>query len=396
MKKYFRFKLITSLFVIAFTVGCTKEDPHKGHDMSAKNEEKEAKARPKYISPMHPQITSDKPGKCPICGMDLIPLDEYEKEFGAVELEKVEKNASDEENSLGSTEDKEMDVQAKHEKPDDRAAFRLTLDKQQMIGVRIGTVEKKKLFREITAPGRVAFDPELYTAQSEYLEAIKQWARVKNSPLEATRKNTQEMIRSSKIRLRVLGLSDDQISALAKKGRQSEALILSGKGGDSWIYADVFEQELSNIQKGLPVEVSAPFLQGKKLFGEVSSVDEVINPQTRTAKLRISVNSKSTKLRPESFVTVSIFAPLGEQKAIPKSAVIDTGKETFVFVKTGEGSFEPRNVTIVKEGEDNFGVGDELEVGETVVVGANFMLDSESRLKAVILNAGQASSGHDH
>ena len=258
------------------------------------------------------------------------------------------------------------------------------------------SVEKRKLFREITAPGRVAFDPELYTAQSEYLEALRQWATVKNSPLETTRRNAREMIQSSKIRLQVLGLSEDQIKALARRGRQSESLILSGKGEDSWIYADVFEQELAHIKPGLPVEVSASFLLGTKLYGKVSSVDEVINPQTRTAKLRIKINSKSTKLRPESFVSVSIFAPLGEQKAIPKSAVLDTGKETFVFVKISEGEFEPRNVTLLKEGDNYFAVGDELEVEDVVVSGANFLIDSESRLKAVILNAGKSSAGHDH
>lgn len=382
-------KRILSIFILSLAaVSCTKNDPHNGHDMKSEEKKSEEHSGVTHICPMHPQITSDKPGSCPICGMDLISIEEYQKEFGAQETTNSE--TSENTNHDGSVKNSSAN------KPDDRATFKLTLDKQQVIGVHIAPVEKRKLFREITAPGRVAFDPELYTAQSEYLEAIRQWARVKNSPLEATRKNTQEMIRSSKIRLRVLGLSDDQISSLARKGKQSESLILSGKGEDSWIYADVFEQELANIEKGLPVEISASFLQGKKLFGEVSSVDEVINPQTRTAKLRISVKSKSIKLRPESFVTVSIFAPLGELKAIPKSAVIDTGKETFVFINRGEGTFEPRNITLLKEGEDYYGVGDELNFGDEVVVGANFMLDSESRLKAVILNAGKPSSGHNH
>ena len=386
IKTFKYFILVSSL---ALMWSCTEKDPHAGHKMGSKEQKNADKKRPKYISPMHPQITSDKPGKCPICGMDLIPIDEYEKEFGAVNSAKKTSKA-DLQNTSNSKQ-----VSQLAEKPDDRATVRLSFDKQQIIGVHLATVKKRKLFREITAPGRVAFDPELYTAQSEYLEALKQWAQVKNSPLENTKKNTKEMIRSSKIRLRVLGLSEGQIKSLARERRQSESLILAGKDGNSWIYADVFEQELSNITKGLPVELSASFLQGKKLFGEVSSVDEVINPQTRTAKLRISVNSKTTKLRPESFVTVSIFAPLGELKAIPKSAVIDTGKERFVFVKKGEGEFEPRTVTIIKEGDDYYGVGDELKVDETVVVSANFMIDSESRLKSVIINAGKASSSHD-
>jgi len=379
MNNYLKTTVITLITTLAFT-SCSPKDPHEGHDMSQAGSKK---VKPKFIGPMHPQITSDKPSKCPICGMDLIPISEYEKEYGDVS-----------EDNQDLTEDGTTPMDMKeHNMPDDRSSVSLSKDKQQIIGVELGKVEKRQLFKEITAPGRVAFDPDLYTAQSEYLEALKQWGKVKNSPLEAAKKNTQEMIRSAKIRLKVLGLSSSQIAALAKKGSQSESLILSG-GKESWIYADVFEQELANIESGLPVEISASFLQGKKLYGKVSSVDDAINPQTRTAKLRISVESKKTKLRPESFVNVSIFAPLGEMKAIPKSAVLNTGKETFVFVVGENNKFEPRNVTIVVEGNDYFGVGDELNVDDQIVLSANFMLDSESRLKAVIKNAGKASSPH--
>ena len=388
-----RFKNSSLLIVLTFSFlinGCSKKKEsssgNTGHNKQKADAKKEVSDSHDhssgYICPMHPQITSDQTGACPICGMDLIPMGDYMKEFGD--------SASSEDDS------KHEGHSPTDKKPDDRAKVKITLERQQLIGVKEASVEKRNLFREITAPGRVAFDPELYTAQSEYLESLRQWAAVKNSPLEAARRNAREMIQSSKIRLQVLGLSEDQIKALARRGRQSESLILSGKGEDSWIYADVFEQELTSIKSGLPVEISASFLQGKKLFGEVSSVDEVINPQTRTAKLRIKVNSKSTKLRPESFVNVSIFAPLGEQKAIPKSAVLDTGKETFVFVKISEGEFEPRNVTILKEGDNFFAVGEELKEGEVVVEGANFLIDSESRLKAVIMNAGKAKSGHNH
>ncbi|MCB0351024.1 MAG: efflux RND transporter periplasmic adaptor subunit, partial [Bdellovibrionales bacterium] len=158
---------------------------HEGHNVNEMTHVKAAKIT--YACPMHPHITSDKPGQsCPICGMDLIAVEADEK-----------------------TEHSEI---------------KLSLKKQQLIGVKIGMAEKKNLFKAVSAPGRIAFDPELYTAQSEYLEALRQKQRVKGSSLADVKQSTDEMIRSAKIRLQVLGLSDEQIKNLARKGYQSEGL----------------------------------------------------------------------------------------------------------------------------------------------------------------------------
>ena len=132
-----------------------------------------------------------------------------------------------------------------------------------MIGVKTRKAKRKKLFKSIRAPGRIAFDPELYTTQSEYLEALKQWNNVKDSPISDVKENTRQMILSSKIRLRVLGLSDGQIKSLARKGSQSEGLLVSGKGQDSWIYADIFEVDLPYIKKGFRHKLQQTFSKVK-------------------------------------------------------------------------------------------------------------------------------------
>ncbi len=362
---------------------------HDGH-----NEVGKPKKEVKYVCPMHPQIVSDKPGTCPICSMDLVLSDEFEEHEDHDHQEHKEALGKDEWEDVGTSED-HSNHDMKTEKPNGHVEFKLKLKKQQMIGVEFGKAEKKKLFKSITAPGRIAFDPELYTAQSEYLEALRQWNKVKNSPISGVKENTKQMIRSSKIRLKVLGLSDSQIGDLTKKGSQSEGLLVSGKGQDNWIYADIFEVDLPFIKKGLAAKISANFLQGKTLSGKVISVDQVINPQTRTAKVRIQLLEEDASIRPESYVNVTIYAPVGEHIAVPLESIMDTGRESFVFVKKGKGTFEPRKVAVLLETEDEAAIRSGVMDGEEIVVSGNFMLDSESRLKSVI-QGGASGGGHNH
>ena len=129
-----------------------------------------------------------------------------------------------------------------------------------------------------------------------------------------------------------------KLKDLARKGLSvRRALLVAGKGQESWVYADVFEVDLPHIKKGQSVQITANFLQGKTLPGKVISVDQVINPDTRTAKVRIQLIKSDVSIRPESYVNVSILVPLGEHLSVPIGALMDTGKDTFVFVKSGDG-----------------------------------------------------------
>ena len=111
---------------------------------------------------------------------------------------------------------------------------------------------------------------------------------MQDSPISDVKESTRQMIRSSKIRLKVLGLSDDQIKRLTRKGRLSEGLLVSGKGQENWIYADIFEVDLPYIKEGLSAQITANFLQGKTLAAKVISVDQVINPETRIEVLHFA------------------------------------------------------------------------------------------------------------
>lgn len=389
--KFFTAKKIIFVVFITFALGFAtyrflfKDRKHHDHSHYQHNANDKL-----YVCPMHPEITSNKKSTCPICGMDLVLASELEEEEDDGDGTDETEDRGDTSAGVSNSEKADMDI----DKDTSASKVKLSLNRQQMIGIRTIFVEKKSLFKSIRAPGRVAFDPELYTAQSEYLEALKQWHRVKTSPVPDVKENSRQMIESSKIRLRVLGLSDEQIHRLTKRGSQSEGLLVSGKGQENWIYADVFEMDLPYIQKGLEAKITANFLKGEVLVGEVLSVDRVINPNTRTAKVRIQLNSSNVAIRPQSYVSVHILAPVGEHFAIPLESIMDTGRETYVFIKKGKNAFEPRLVQIILETESEAAIHKNIEIGEEVVVGGNFMLDSESRLRSAIHSSPHESTKH--
>lgn len=370
---------------VVYLSACSKKQAAEGttvnSDANTQAVREKMKKSEVWTCPMHPQIRKDGPGTCPICGMTLVKVSELNGE------EKADDKSADE-----SSGDK--DPHADHrEMPDGHAAFRLSAARSQMIGVKFGVVEKKPLFKLIEAAGRVAFDPELYTAQNEFLEALKQEERVKDSPIADVKHSAERMAESAKLRLKILGLSDAQIAAIRNSGSSGGNLLIPKPGESLWIYAEVFEQDLASIHPGLEAVIGSGATSGNDVMGKVVSVDRVINPATRTAKVRISVPNAKLRLRPEAYVDVTIRSPLGEQVTVPFDAVFDTGKQTWVFVTDGKGHFDPRLVTLRYRADDEVAIASGLQAGEKIVTSANFLIDSESRLKGVL--AGQGGT-HQH
>lgn len=370
MKPVKRILIVIPLLSIALTilvVGCTSKSKEKNTSDQGQGsaDKKEVAQKEVWTCPMHPQIRKDGPGQCPICGMTLVKVDTSEEAHSGA--------------SGGII-------------PESHAPFSLSAERQQMIGVKTGIAEKKPLFKSIRAAGRLAFDPELYTAQNEYAEALRQSERVKDSPLPDVKHSAERMVQSAKLRLKILGLADKQIAQIGVGGPSESSLLINKPGAQVWVYADLYEMDLPNVQAGQSAEITAGFLGGKVLAGKVASVDRVINPNTRTAKARVLVGSAATLLRPESYVDVSIMAPLGEQVTVPFDAILDTGKQSWVFVVGENGQFMPRVVTVKFQAGDDVAIASGLSGGEKIVTSANFLIDSESRLKAVALGQSGDSS----
>lgn len=319
------------------------------------------KKKEEWTCAMHPQIRQDHPGQCPICGMNLIKVEESDS------LDKKTTDPFSQEDS----------------RPDHHNPFHLSSERSQMIGVKVGVVESKPVFKDILAAGRLAFDPELYTAQNEYVEALRQYERVKDSPLDDIRHSAQRMVKSSRLRLKVLGLSDQQIASIGTSENTGANYLIHREGQPVWIYAEIYEMDLPFVHPGQSAEISAGFLAGKSLNGKVISVDRVINPNTRTAKARIQINEGTSLLRPESYVDVLIKAPLGRQVVVPFDAIFDTGRQSWVFVVDDQNNYYPKKVNIKFYANDAVAISAGLSGGERIVTSANFLIDSESRLKAV-------------
>ncbi|MBI1909026.1 MAG: efflux RND transporter periplasmic adaptor subunit [Deltaproteobacteria bacterium] len=306
-----------------------------------------------YTCPMHPHIHEDRPGNCPICSMRLVPV--Y-KEISSI-------------NPLLST--------GEGGPPEAGRVRGITIspERQQRVGIKTEIAARKNAVKEIRTFGRVAFDPDLAVAEREFIEISKNVPNLKAAAVS---------------RLRLLGMSAEEIRDLEKRGTVSKSLYLPEKGDPVWIYATLYENEMALVQPGMEAAIDAG--SDKKLKGIVRAVDPVVDPTTRSVRARVEVPGAGGEIKPESFVTVVLKIDLGEALLIPKSSVIDTGTRKVLFVVHDNLHFEAREVETGAETGEEQVILKGLSEGEKVVTSATFLVDSESQLKASVEGMG----GHEH
>jgi Cu(I)/Ag(I) efflux system membrane fusion protein len=260
------------------------------------------------------------------------------------------------------------------------AGFTLSPARQQLIGITRGRVERRRHDSEIHAVGSVAYDPTLYQAMVEYREALGTRRALGDAAMEEAKKGADAIVRAATLRLRQLGLAEQQIRAMSGTGGSPVDLLLPGK--TAWVYAQVYEYEMAVVRPGQSVSITSPAQPGRTYAGRVVTVDPILDPATRTARVRIDVPTPDASLRPQAFVQATIHVPSEEVVAVPDDAVLPTGERQIVFVISGAGTFEPRSVRLGREAGGYFEVLDGLRPGEDVVTSANFLIDSESRFRA--------------
>jgi len=149
-----------------------------------------------------------------------------------------------------------------------------------------------------------------------------------------------------------------------------------------WVMADIYEQDVSWIKMGQKASLDLTSFPGKSLVGSVAFISYIVEPSTRTMKVRFDFDNPNEQLKPGMYATVEIQIKIGRELAVPESAVIDTGQRKIVFVSTGKGRFEPREVQLGFKAGSYYQVISGLRDNEEVATSAQFLIDSESRLKA--------------
>ena len=318
-----------------------------------------------WTDPMIPGYKADKPGKSPM-GMDLVPV--YEEET----------------------------VAQSAQTPQGYAQIMLSPQKQQLIGIKTATVGKKKLIKTIRTVGTIAHDPELYQAQTEYIQAIQAFERAEGSGIPEIADQSRRLVESTRIRLRHMGLNDDLISEIAAWKEAERSLLFTTPGEPVWVYAPVYEYELPLIRVGQEIRAEVPSVSNETFQGTIRAVDSMVDQATRTTRVRAQLKDPQGRLKPDMYVNVSLDVDLGETLGIPEEAVFDTGTKKIVFVDKGQGVFEPRDITVGARAEGYYELKSGVQEGEVVVTSGNFLIDSESRLKAALEGMSGPEGGHQH
>ena len=255
------------------------------------------------------------------------------------------------------------------------------------------------------------YSPELVSTQEEYLIALRAKRDLSKSPFPEVAGSGDSLAESAKRRLKLWDINDDQIKALEESGQAKKTLTLyspfSGfvlekaayKGMNVmpgvalfkladlsvvWLIADVYEYELPFVRLGQQASVQLASMPGETFTGRAVYIYPSLNPETRTAKVRFELPNSHGKLKPEMYANVEIKVHLGQKLTVPESAIIDTGLRQLAIIDKGNGYFEPREVKVGSKMDNYYEVIKGLKAGERVVTSANFLIDSESKLKEAV------------
>jgi len=371
---------------------------------------------------MHPQIRKNEPGKCPICGMELIPLESADGAIDpmavsmsptAMQLARVQTMVVGN-GSAGKTIRLNGKVLA-----DERLLFTQSSHIP-------GRIEKLSLnfTGDYVSQGQIIayiYSPDLVTAQQELFEAHKiketqpalfaaSKEKLKNWKL--TDKQIEQIIESNKtmeqfpILANVSGYVTKKMVNLGDYVKQGDALFEIADLSKVWVLFDVYESDMSWIKKGAAISFSIQSIPGKTFKTTISYVDPVIDPKTRVAYARVEVMNSELKLKPEMFASGTVESNSNNKTSaiiVPKTAVMWTGKRSVVYVMNTTAqavSFLMREVTLGPAMGESYVVDSGLQAGEEIAVNGTFSIDAAAQLagKPSMMNpeGGVAITGHNH
>jgi Cu(I)/Ag(I) efflux system membrane fusion protein len=381
-------------------------------------------AKEQWQCPMHPSIVQDHPGDCPICGMKLVQVAATPGAGGGPA-------------------------------PEGLAGVTIDAQRQQLIGLKIAHAERGPVGGSWRTSGRIAIDetrvhhvnvkfsgfmehvhgdfigrpvrkgeplfsiysPELLAAQEEFLLALR--TRKSLGTHGAMAADGEALVQAARRKLELWDVPRSELERLERTGEPSRTLtfyspatgVLTKKdvvpgmrvnAGDMpfeivdlsrvWVLADAYEADLGKVRVGMSATLTLKAFPNRTFRGRVAFVDPLLDPRTRTAKVRIEFPNAGGELRPEMFGEVVMQGTSREGLRVPADAVIDSGTQSVVFVALPGGKFQPREVKLGAGDSEFVEVVSGLEPGDGVVTRANFLVDSESRLRASLSALSSASS----
>lgn len=399
----------------------------------------QSKGKVVWTCSMHPQIQLPQPGKCPICFMDLIKLEIDANKAASESYRQIELDG----NARKLAEVAVTPVTRQFASADLRMVGKVAYDESHVETISAwtaGRIDRLLIAKTGSTvrkgqPMAVIYSPELYSAQAELIQATKATYRLTSKSSSIIRKSVMNNISAAKEKLRLLGLSKEQIAAISKQKAPSKNLtvyapqaglvirkdVVEGayvKAGEPlysiadlsavWVVLEAYETDLSWIKIGDKVDFTADAFPGEQFSGRIVYIDPTVDQKTRTVAVRIEVTNTGKKLKPGMFVQASQKKEASGNDSslvIPASAPLITGKRAIVYVQNPdkEGVYEGREIVLGAKSNNTYIVKSGLEEGELVVSKGAFKLDSALQIMAKpsmmsdtsLLSASDQHNAHD-
>jgi len=255
------------------------------------------------------------------------------------------------------------------------------------------------------------YSPDLVSTQEEYLLALKAVRSLGDSEFPEVAQNARSLLEVTRQRFSLWDITPDHIQDLEKTGKVLRTLPLHAPSSGYvlhmavregmyvtpamdlytlanlstvWVLVDVYEYEISLVQLGQEAKITLSYFPGQDFKGNVTYIHPVLESKTRTVKVRFELPNPKWRLKPGMFANVDLQIPRGKRLVVPRTAVLDSGTEQVVFIDRGQGMFEPRKVKVGLRTRDTYEILEGITSGDMVVTRGNFLVDSESNLKAAM------------